>query len=63
VDTEKILMAQRELKRWRLTEMVEMGKITLSEAGKKIGSNDHLLRPSRGATSKPFSLEFRGRTR
>ena len=30
-------MGQRELKRWHLMEMVEAGKITLREAGERIG--------------------------
>jgi len=30
-------MGQRELKRWRLMELVKVGKITLKEAGEKIG--------------------------
>ena len=30
-------MGQRELKRWHLMEMVKVGKITLREAGEKIG--------------------------
>ncbi len=34
---EKVLMGQRELKRWHLKELVKGGKITLREAGEKIG--------------------------
>src|SRR4030067_301481 len=34
---EKILMGQKELKRWHLMELVKGGKITLREAGEKIG--------------------------
>ena len=30
-------MGQRELKRWHLMEMVKVGKITLREAGERIG--------------------------
>ena len=30
-------MGQKELKRWHLMEMVKGGKITLREAGEKIG--------------------------
>ena len=30
-------MGQRELKRWHLMELVKAGKITLKEAGEKIG--------------------------
>jgi len=30
-------MGQRELKTWHLMEMVEAGKITLREAGERIG--------------------------
>src|SRR4030042_377765 len=37
METEKILMRQRELKRWHLMEMVKVGKITLREAGERIG--------------------------
>ena len=36
-EQEKVLMGQRELKRWHLMKMVEVGKITLREAGEKIG--------------------------
>ena len=34
---EKVLMGQRELKRWHLMKMVEIGKITLKEASERIG--------------------------
>jgi len=34
---EKVLMGRKELKRWHLMKMVEGGKITLREAGEKIG--------------------------
>jgi transposase len=37
MEQEKILMGQRELKRWHLMELVKAGKITLREAGEKIG--------------------------
>jgi transposase len=37
METEKILMGQKELKRWHLMELVKGGKITLREAGEKIG--------------------------
>src|SRR4030066_2328078 len=37
MEQEKILMWQRELKRWHLMELVKAGKITLREAGEKIG--------------------------
>ena len=37
MEQEKILMGQRELKRWHLIELVKAGKITLREAGEKIG--------------------------
>jgi len=36
-EQEKVLMGQRELKRWHLMEMVEAKKITLREAGERIG--------------------------
>ncbi len=36
-EQEKILMGQRQLKRWHLMKMVEVGKITLREAGERIG--------------------------
>jgi hypothetical protein len=39
MEKEKILMGQRELKRWHLMEMVKVGKITLREAGERIGVN------------------------
>jgi hypothetical protein len=32
----KILLSQRQLQRWHLMKMVEVGKITLKEAGEKI---------------------------
>src|SRR4030067_2426793 len=34
---EKVLMGKKELKRWHLMELVKGGKITLREAGEKIG--------------------------
>jgi len=34
---EKLLLSQRQLQRWHLMKMVEVGKITLKEAGEKIG--------------------------
>jgi transposase len=37
MEQEKILVGQRELKRWHLMELVKAGKITLREAGEKIG--------------------------
>jgi len=37
METEKILMGQKELKRWHLMELVKGGKITLREAEEKIG--------------------------
>ncbi len=37
MEQEKILMGQRELKRWHLMEIVKVGKITLREAGERIG--------------------------
>ena len=37
MEQEKILMGQRELKRWHLMELAKAGKITLKEAGEKIG--------------------------
>ncbi len=37
MEEEKILMGQRDLKRWHLMELVRVGKITLKEAGEKIG--------------------------
>src|SRR4030043_722750 len=37
MEQEKILMGQRELKRWHLMEMVKVGKITLKEASERIG--------------------------
>jgi hypothetical protein len=33
----KILLSQGQLQRWHLMKMVEVGKITLKEAGEKIG--------------------------
>jgi hypothetical protein len=33
METEKILMGQKQLQRWHLMKMVEVGKITLKEAG------------------------------
>jgi transposase len=37
METEKILMGQKQLQRWHLMKMVEIGKITLKEAREKIG--------------------------
>lgn len=37
MEGEKILLSQRQLHRWHLIKMVEVGKITLKEAGEKIG--------------------------
>jgi len=37
MEGEKILLSQRQLQRWHLIKMVEVGKITLREAGEKIG--------------------------
>jgi transposase len=37
MEGEKILMSQRQLQRWHLIGLVEVGKITLGEAGEKMG--------------------------
>jgi len=37
MEGEKLLLSQRQLQRWHLIKMVEVGKITLKEAGEKIG--------------------------
>ena len=37
METEKVLMGQKQLQRWHLIKMVEGGKITLREAGEKMG--------------------------
>jgi len=37
MEGEKLLLSQRQLQRWHLMKMVEVGKITLKEAGEKIG--------------------------
>jgi transposase len=37
METEKILMGQRQLQRWHVMKLVEVGKITLKEASEKIG--------------------------
>jgi transposase len=37
METEKILMGQKQLQRWHLMKMAELGKITLKEAGERIG--------------------------
>ncbi len=37
METEKILMGQKQLQRWHLMKMVEIGKITLKEASERIG--------------------------
>ncbi len=34
---EKLPMGQRELRRWHLMELAKAGKITLREAGEKMG--------------------------
>jgi transposase len=37
MEQDKILMGQRQLQRWHVMKMVEIGKITLKEASEKIG--------------------------
>jgi len=37
METEKILMGEKQLQRWHLIKMAEVGKITLKEAGEKMG--------------------------
>src|SRR4030065_635669 len=37
MEQEKILMGEKQLQRWHLMKMVEVGKITLKEAGERIG--------------------------
>ena len=37
MEQEKILMGQKQLQRWHLMKMVVVGKITLREAGERIG--------------------------
>jgi hypothetical protein len=37
MEEEKIPMGQRQMQRWHLIQMVEVGKITLKEASEKIG--------------------------
>jgi transposase len=37
METEQILMGQKQIQRWHLMKMVEVGKITLKEAGERIG--------------------------
>ena len=37
MDRDKIVMSQRQLQRWHVMGLVEAGKITLKEAGEKIG--------------------------
>ena len=37
MEQEKILMGQRQLQRWHVMKMVEVGKITLKETSEKIG--------------------------
>jgi transposase len=37
MEQEKILMGQKQLQRWHLMKMVEVGKITLKEAAERIG--------------------------
>ena len=37
MEQEKILLGQKQLQRWHLMKMVEVGKITLREAGERIG--------------------------
>ena len=37
MEGEKLLLSQSQLQRWHLMKMVEVGKITLKEAGEKIG--------------------------
>jgi hypothetical protein len=35
MEGDKILMSQRQLQRWHVLKMEEVGKITLKEAGEK----------------------------
>ena len=37
MEQDKILMGQRQLQRWYVMKRVEVGKITLKEAGERIG--------------------------
>src|SRR3974390_2379290 len=37
METEKILMGEKQLQRWHLIKLAEVGKITLKEAGEKMG--------------------------
>jgi hypothetical protein len=37
MEQEPILIGQKQLQKWDLMEMVKAGKITLKEAGEKIG--------------------------
>jgi transposase len=37
MEQETILMGQKQLQRWHLMKMVEVGKITLKEASERIG--------------------------
>src|SRR5512139_3974598 len=37
MDRDRIVMSQRQLQRWHVMGLVEAGKITLKEAGEKIG--------------------------
>src|SRR4030042_4153351 len=65
METEKILMGQRELKRWHLMELVKAGKITLREAGEKIGVSyrqaKRIRRPIRDRGIKGLIHGNRGR--
>ena len=40
MEGEKILLSQRQLQRWHLMKMVEVGKIALKEAGGRGGALD-----------------------
>jgi transposase len=52
MEGEKILLSQRQLQRWHLIKMVEVGKITLREAGEKIGVSYRQAKRIRRAIKK-----------
>src|SRR4030042_1527483 len=65
METEKILMGQRELKRLHLMEMVKVGKVPLREAGERIGVSyrqaKRIGQAIRGGGSKGLVHGNRGR--
>jgi len=63
METEKILMGQKQLQRWHLIKMVEGGKMPLREAGEKMGvSYRHAKRIRRALRAKGVKGIIHGNT-